>query len=136
MNHSTINYKPLRSTLTTLGNILPTALAGLFAVAFLGGCASTKITNSQPLVHEKLPKPDRILVYDFSSSAAQLPADSALAGQHTPSAEQPTAEQLALGYRLGTSIAAELVEAIHEMGLPATQVAEATPQVNDSVIRG
>ena len=136
MNHPTNNHAQDHLTRTSPGRILATAIAGLLAVALLGGCASTKITSSDQLVHDKLPKPDRILVYDFASSAAQLPADSALAGQHVPPAEPPTAEQLALGHRLGTSIAAQLVEAIHEMGMPATQVAEATPQLNDIVIRG
>jgi hypothetical protein len=133
MNHSISNNA---REIASLGKILPTAIAGLFAVVLLGGCASTKITNNAQLVNEQLPKPERILVYDFVSSAAQMPTDSAYAGQYTTPAEQPTAEQLALGHRLGTSIAAQLVEAIHEMGMPATQVAEATPQLNDIVIRG
>jgi len=109
----------------------------LFALAVLSGCASTKVTDREQLVNEKLPKPNQILVYDFSATPADVPADSAFAGQTSAPAAPPTDEQIALGRQLGIQIAAELAAAIREMGLPAAQVSQgATPQVNDIVIRG
>ncbi len=109
----------------------------LLAVVLAAGCASTKVTNRERLVYDKLPRPNQILVYDFASSAADVPADSAFAGQSSAPATSATAEQLALGRELGTAIAAQLVTAIRELGLPAVQVsAPTTAQVNDIVIRG
>ena len=109
----------------------------LFAMVLAAGCASTKVTDQTRLVNEKLPKPNQILVYDFSATPADVPADSAFASQGSAPATAPTDEQAALGRQLGVQIAAELVAAIREMGLPAAQVSQgATPQVNDIVIRG
>jgi hypothetical protein len=109
----------------------------LFALVLAAGCASTKVTDRQRLVTEKLPKPNQILVSDFSASAADVPADSAFAGQSSAPATAPTDEEISIGRQLGVQIAAELVAAIREMGLPAVQVSPgATPQVNDIVIRG
>ena len=122
---------------SALRRTLATMVPCLFALAVLAGCASTEVTGRQRLVNEKLPKPNQILVYDFSASAADVPADSAFAGQSSAPATAPTDEEITLGRQLGIQIAADLVAAIREMGLPAAQVSQgATPQVNDIVIRG
>jgi hypothetical protein len=77
------------------------------------------------------------LVYNFASTPADVPADSALAGQGSAPEGTTTEEEAALGRELGSTIAAKLVAEINEMGLPAVQVSTPmTPQVNDIVIRG
>jgi hypothetical protein len=53
----------------------------LFALVIVAGCAPTQVTKRQILVNERMPRPDRILVYDFIADPADMPADSALAGQ-------------------------------------------------------
>jgi hypothetical protein len=107
----------------------------LFAMVVTAGCASTKVTNRQELVTGQLPRPDHIWVYAFAATPADVPADSALAGQ--ASATSQTAEQIATGRQLGAQIASELVAQIRSMGLPAAQAgAGTTPQINDIVIRG
>ena len=114
-----------------------TAFACLLATLAVAGCASTNVTTQERLVTEKLPKPSQILVYDFSASAADVPADSTFASQSSAPAAPPTAEQAELGRQLGTQIAEQLAAAIREMGLPATQVSQgAKPQINDIVFRG
>jgi len=106
----------------------------LFAIVMAAGCASTKVTNRQELVTGQLRRPDHIWVYDFAATAADVPADSALAGQASANA---TPEQITIGRELGAEIASQLVEQIREMGLPAVQAGVgATPQINDIVIRG
>lgn len=112
------------------------ALAGCI-ISLLAGCASTEVSNRERLIYDKLPRPDNILIYNFASTPADVPADSALAGQESAPEGSTTEEQAALGRELGAAIAAQLVREIKEMGLPATQVSTtATPQVNDIVIRG
>jgi hypothetical protein len=91
----------------------------LFAIAVAAGCASTKVATRQELVTGQLPRPNNIWVYDFAATAADVPADSALAGQ--PPATSQTAEQIATGRQLGAQIASELVAQIRSMGLPAAQ---------------
>jgi len=106
----------------------------LFAMVVAAGCASTNVTNRDELVTGQIPRPDHILVYDFAATDADVPAESALAGQ--PSATQ-TAEEIATGRKLGAQIAAELVQQIRGMGMPAEQASTGTKlQINDLVIRG
>lgn len=109
----------------------------LFIAVVIAGCASTKVTDRQILVTERIPRPGHIWVHDFGATPADVPADSALAGQsavhHTPQ----TAEHIATGRRVGAEIAARLVEEIRSMGMPAERASTGTaPRINDLVIRG
>ena len=109
----------------------------LFALLVIAGCASTKITNREPVVTGQLPRPAQIWVYDFAATAADLPADSSLAGQYSIGDTGQTAEHIDTGRKLGAQIAAELVEQIRGMGMPAEHATTGTtPQINDLVIRG
>jgi hypothetical protein len=109
----------------------------LFAVVMAAGCASTKITSRHELVTEQLPRPAHIWVYDFAATGADIPDNSALAGQHSEHSTPQTAEQIATGRKVGAEIAKQLVEQINAMGMPAERaVTGTTPQINDIVIRG
>jgi hypothetical protein len=106
-------------------------------ILWAAGCASTKITEHQVFINERLPRPSHIWVYDFAATAAAVPPDSTLARKFTVEAMPQTAEQIALGQRLGAEIAADLVERMQTMGLPARHATEGeTIYVNDLVIRG
>ena len=107
----------------------------LFALVVVAGCASTKVTDRQILVTGKLPRPVHLWVYDFVATPADLPADSQLARDSNPAPQ--TAEQIATGRQLGAQIAAQLVEEIRGMGLPAERASTRTTlQINDYLIRG
>lgn len=110
----------------------------LFALVILAGCASTKVTERQSDIGaEKLPRPDRIIVYDFAATPADVPADSTIAGQYAQHSTPQTAEQIETGRKLGAQIAKELVAEIQGMGLPAVQATgQPAPSVNDIVIKG
>ena len=119
---------PLRSVLLITLTIL--TASPVFA-------ETTKITSRNELVTEQLPRPAHIWVYDFAATPADVPDESALAGQHSDHSPPQTAEQIATGRQLGAEIAAQLVEQIRGMGMPAEHaVAGTTPQINDIVIRG
>ena len=109
----------------------------LFALALATGCASTKVTDKHPLVTGAIPRPNHIWICDFGATAADVPADSALAGQLFVNPTPPTNEQLAEGRQLDAQIAAQLAEQIRAMGLPA-EATSSRPilQVNDLVFRG
>jgi len=101
----------------------------------VAGCATTKVANQQQLVTGQLPRPNTIWVYDFAATPADVPANSALAGQ--TSATPQTAQQIAVGRQLGAKIAAELVQQIQSMGMPAARGGAGTaPQLNDIVLQG
>jgi Domain of unknown function (DUF4410) len=116
---------------------LTTIIACMFVVAVAAGCASTKISNREQLVTEQLPRPAHIWVYDFAATPADVPAESALAGQTSEQPPAQSAEEIATGRKLGSQIAIELVEQIRDMGMPGELgVTGTTPQINDLVIRG
>src|SRR5277367_3968656 len=76
-------------------------LAAYFVLTLLlAGCASTEVSNRERLVYEKLPRPNQILVYNFASSAADVPADSAFAGPGSAPTAPPTDEEATLGREL------------------------------------
>jgi hypothetical protein len=112
------------------------SLSSLLGLLVLAGCASTEVTERQRVNYEMMPRPQHIWVYDFGSTPADIPQDSAfssLSGSYHP----PTEEQAAVGRQLGTQIAAKLVDDIREMGLPAERAVYGTSMaVNDIVIRG
>jgi hypothetical protein len=103
----------------------------------VAGCATTKVTRQERLVDGPLPRPDRIWVYDFVATAADVPTDSALAGRYSDHAQPQTAEQIDAGRKVGAEIASKLVEEIRAMGLSAERGSSATrARVNDIIIRG
>jgi hypothetical protein len=109
----------------------------LVALLALAGCAKTKVSNRQEYTGNKIPRPGHILVYDFAATAADLPADSELAGRHSEHEKPQTAEQIEMGQKLGAEIAAHLVTEIRAMGMPAERAAAASQaQINDLIIRG
>jgi hypothetical protein len=116
-------------------------LAVLFAclplILWAVGCASTKITESEVFVSERLPRPGHIWVYDFAATAADVPANSMLARKFIVEATPQTLEQIALGRRLGAHLATDLVGRIQEMGLPAERATGSEMiAVDDLVVRG
>jgi len=118
------------------------ALASFFVLA---GCASTKVSDREEYEGARLPRPGRILVYDFAVTETDVPEWSearraysereaeADSGRSTPM----TAEELAAGRKLGASVARELIEKIGTMGLHAVQAeGQGQPELNDIVLIG
>ena len=109
----------------------------VLALAVAAGCASTKVSDRHEYMGGKIPRPHHIWVYDFAATPAEVPAESALAGQHSAHPTPQTAEQIATGRKMGEAIATQLVEEIFNMGLLAKKASSDTkPEVNDLVIRG
>lgn len=111
------------------------AAASFVLVAVLCGCASSEVTNYQPY-QGKIPRPDRIIVYDVATTPAELPPEVAVAGQGAAS-PQLTAEQRSAGRELGAEIAKDLVSELQGMGLPAVRAGgQASPRQGDGLVVG
>ena len=109
----------------------------LLTLVVMAGCALTQVSNRQVLVTGNIPRPGNIWVYDFATTPADVPADSGFASQVAEPATPQTDEQIAQGRKVGAELAAQLVEQIRAMGMPAAQAsAGTTPSLNDLVIRG
>jgi len=116
--------------------VLKLTIAGC-VIGLFAGCASTKVSDQHQDVTGKIAKPGTIWVYDFVANAAELPADSSLAGQPDLDTTPQTADQIAAGQMFGAQIAVELVAQINGMGMTANEAGPGTkPQINDLVIRG
>lgn len=116
----------------------PVALALLAGSIGLGlaGCATTNVTPTQRYQGPALARPDRILIYDFAASPADLPKWSAAAAAHHY-ASTASAEELSTGRKLGHMVAQELIEDINGMGMTAVQAETSTPpRIGDLVIVG
>lgn len=110
---------------------------GVLAVVMAAGCSSTTVTRHSGYKGGKLPRPQHIWIYDFAATGANVPADSAIAGQEADHPVTQGAEQIALGRELGDHIAAYLVQEILDMGLPARRAINGTKhEVDDIVLRG
>jgi Domain of unknown function (DUF4410) len=112
------------------------AASCLLALAVVAGCASTEVTERQRYAGERLARPDRIIVHDFTADPAEVPRESAFAAE-LAGAPAPTAEQLEVGRKLGAQVAQELVADLQGMGLPAVRAAgQPPPRPDDIVLRG
>ncbi|MBZ0169102.1 hypothetical protein MELA_00941 [Candidatus Methylomirabilis lanthanidiphila] len=107
-------------------------------LAVLAGCTSTKVTERQMLDPQaRIPRPARILVYDFAATPADIPAWSAAAGQYAVPCTPPAAEEIETGRKLGELVAQELVAEIQGMGLSAVRAAgQPAPRVGDAMLVG
>ena len=122
---------------TKLQHGLNKLAACLIVLAIMAGCASTTVSDRQQVASGYLPRPAQIWVYDFAATPADVPPESALAGQSSAGAAPQTAQQIAEGRKLGSEIAAQLVQQINSMGMAAAVASPATrPQLNDVVIEG
>ncbi len=102
--------------------------SGLIALFLLAGCASTEVTQRESLAAvERLPRPDRIIVYDVGATSSDVRSDSAMAGRYGEHGTPQTAEQVEAGRTLGAMMAQELVKEIRNLGLPAVRAAGQPP---------
>ncbi len=127
-------YRHRRITMQRYG----IAIAYVLTLIAVIGCASTEVTERQSYVgDEKIARPDRIIVYDFAATPADVPADSVLAGNYDEHGTPQTAEEIEAGRKLGAQVAADLAAEIQDMGLTAVRAAgEAAPRDGDIVIKG
>ncbi len=113
-------------------------VASAFAVLMAAGCASTELLSRRRDVgNEKLPRPGRVIVYDFAATPDDISADSAIAGSYDRRETPQSAEDIVLGRRLSDILAKELVRQIRELGMSAKRAgAGEAPRENDLLIRG
>jgi Domain of unknown function (DUF4410) len=132
-----VRLKTLKDqSMRTTSALTTGAAALLLAVVVVAGCASTDITERQRYEGEKLARPDRIIVHDFTANPAEVPPESPFAAQMA-GAGAPTPEQLEVGRKLGAEVARRLVSDLQGMGLPAVRAAgQPPPRPDDIVLRG
>ena len=101
------------------------------------GCAGVRVKNVQADDARAMPRPARVVVYDFATGTpdVQVASPSGAEGERSSSLthEQPAL----LAEAMADSVATTLVQAIQSLDLPAERVAgTGRPEVNDLVIEG
>ncbi len=112
--------------------------ACLLALVVVAGCASSDVTARRSSVgDEQLARPGRIIVHSFAATPGDIPADSAITGQYDRRDTPQTAQEVAVGRKLGDQVATRLVDEILKMGLPAERARGGpAPQLGDLIIKG
>jgi len=115
-----------------------TAITVLAFACVTMSCAKATVTARQTYAeNENLPKPDRIIVYDFAATPEEVPADDPFIGLYDKSTRPQTADEVILGRKLGAEIAGELVKEILALGMPAERSSTGlTPGIGDLLIKG
>lgn len=112
-------------------------LACLSAVALVAGCATTKVGQRQSAAGQALPRPARVLVYDFAATPDEIDPGSPIAGQYELRKTAQTAEDARLGHELASQLTAALVDELSSRRIPAVRAALAgPPRANDYLIKG
>lgn len=110
--------------------VVTLAVAMLFA-----GFTTGKANVNRPYAGEKLSKPSRILIYNFTSDMKDVPEASSLRARL--SGTGANSKHADVSRSLGTQIATDLASKITEMGLFATRAFATTqPKVGDLVLKG
>ena len=100
----------------------------LTSAVLLAGCATTKIEQRDSrAAGERLPRPERIVVYDINASEFDVPPTSALTGRYKRAKTPPSPEEVRLGRELGRLVAERLVDSLRKMGMTAHRARQGPP---------
>ncbi len=110
----------------------------LFAVVLMAGCASSEVTDRRSYAGgEQIPRPGRIIVYDFAATPHGVAPNSAMSGRYELVQRPQSPQEIRLGQELGRRVAAALVKDILAMGLPAERAHTGQPpNIGNLVITG
>jgi len=108
---------------------------GLAALLLVASCGPTKVKTTEEYTG-KLPRPDRILVYDFAVSPDEVKHDTGLSAEIVRAVKgtPKTAKELKIGHTVANALAKELVKEIQGYGLPAQRVAGTPSAVKGTLL--
>lgn len=114
------------------------AVVGLAVAAAVvcSGCAGARVKNVQEEGSLALPRPARVVVYDFTTGPADVQVLSSPRQEGEGAVRLSQEQSDLLAEAVADRLATRLVESIQSLGLPAVRAAGAVPGVNDLVIEG
>jgi len=101
-------------------NLRPHAALGLAAL-LLSGCATSTVTPRFPATRG-LPRPDRVIVYDFAVTSADADVDRSIR-----STAPQTEEEIQVGRALAKALSKNLLSELGSRGITAYLVSETSP---------
>ena len=108
----------------------PITAFALLAILALAGCGSTKVTTQMTDISGPLPRPDRVLVYDFVVSPEDVKLDRGLSARAIDAAKgtSRTEQEIQTGQAVASALSEHLVKEIRKLGLDAERAAGPPPQ--------
>ena len=101
------------------------------------GCATARVKTIQENRSATLPRPARVIVFDFDTGAADVVVASSPVRRARRTVGLSAQEPDRLGDAVADALARRLVDEVSAIGLPAERAASAAPpSVNDVVIQG
>ncbi|HEV8328859.1 MAG TPA: DUF4410 domain-containing protein, partial [Nitrospiraceae bacterium] len=103
----------------------------------LVGCAPTLVNTVQEYSGKSLlPRPDRVLVYDFAVSAKDVKLNSAIGARlaHLATGANENEEQVKVGRAVAKALSVSLVKELDQLGLPVAQASSGTMPTERTVI--
>jgi hypothetical protein len=114
----------------TLGSL---TLSALFYILLLAGCTATPTITPTVRAQPGLPRPDRVLVYDFEVANA----DSELNPDQLNTGGVRTEEEMRVGRAAAKVLTDSLIQELRSRGIAAQRASEAAPpELNTLSIRG
>jgi len=111
-------------------------LAPLALVLLASGCAKTNVRATNEVAHTGLPKPERVLIYNFAASPADIQENSSIFAKMGRSMENKdqTAEEIQVGREVADALATELTTKIAGMGLNPLRADRNMPITKGSIL--
>lgn len=100
------------------------------------GCAKTQVRETAEVAYTGLPRPDRVLIYNFAVSPADIQQNSSIfakLGRGMENTSQ-TAEEIQIGHEVADALATELTVKIANMGLNPLRATSNMPISRGSVM--
>jgi hypothetical protein len=111
-------------------------MAWLLTCSLLGGCAASKVQVRGEVADSGMPKPQRVLIYNFAIHPQEVRENSgffAKAVRSLTDADQ-VEEQLRIGREVADALATELTEKIAALGLKSLRADANMPVTDGSVL--
>lgn len=107
----------MRQTMNSSCRFLLILVLALLAAA----CAKSNVRTTQEVAYTGLPRPDRVMVYNFAVSPSEVKTNSSFFAKigRAVSDSNQTAEEIELGREVADALTTELVEKISNFGLNA-----------------
>jgi hypothetical protein len=107
------------------------------AVVLAFGCARARVKNVEEARSRPLPRPPRVVVFDFYTGAADVGVDTSVGRRATRAVRLSVNPPDLLAQAVADSLASRMVADINALGLSAVRATGAAPPgVNDLVVEG
>jgi hypothetical protein len=110
-------------------------LIALLMLGMAGACASTQVETVTTDISGPLPRPERVLVYDFAVSPEEVRLDRGLSARAAEATQgtSRTEQEIETGRKVASALSVHLVKEIRNLGLDAERAFGPRQQENNDL---